>query len=188
MRTSLTLSRYSRSSANQKTVHSENYLNEIVNKTMFTIINVCMKLPITEPAEDLNEAFNVHKVKCNILKDCWKRTVKKKVVPLSNTGTCEDMYKLFDDQILGLIHYIVKNNVLPRSDNNNKFFCTQITNTANRILPLIACDFNVRYPTKTNTEFVVRMPFSKNCKSLLQSCTDIFQIKNKLSLFSCLFG
>uniref|UniRef100_A0A1A9ZEV3 Uncharacterized protein n=1 Tax=Glossina pallidipes TaxID=7398 RepID=A0A1A9ZEV3_GLOPL len=173
MTTSLTLSRYSKSWENHKTVQNKNYSNELVNKTIFTIINVCMKLPITDPAEDLNETYNVHQVQCNVFKDCWKRAVKKKVVPLPEKRTCEEIYKSFDDQILWLIRYMVKNNMLPRSDNDNKFFCTQITNTANRILPLIACDFNVRYPTKTNTEFVDLMTIvfrelTERCSGLVQ--------------------
>ncbi|KAL9924979.1 uncharacterized protein ACN2A1_010355 [Glossina fuscipes fuscipes] len=174
MRASLTMSRYSKSWGNQKSVYSENYLDGIVKKTTFTVISVCTKLPITEPAEDLNETYNNYKVQCDIFKDCWKREVKKKTVSLSEERTCEEKYKSFDDQILRLIRHMAENNTLSRPDNNNKsFFCTQITNIVNRILPLIACDFNVRYPTKTNAEFVDLMTIvfrelTKRCSGLVQ--------------------
>uniref|UniRef100_A0A1A9W424 Uncharacterized protein n=1 Tax=Glossina brevipalpis TaxID=37001 RepID=A0A1A9W424_9MUSC len=154
--TSLNLSTSLKSWEGYESFYNKTYHNEILKKTSFAIVTFCMKLPMTNSAEDLNEAYNVNEMQQNIFKDCWRTKVVKRGPPLSKDRTCKEHYKEFDENILRLIHYLDKNNELSTSENKS-FFCSQITNISSRILPLISCDFNERYPTETNIEFVVRL-------------------------------
>lgn len=63
-----------------------------------------------------------------------------------------ESYRQFDDNILHLKKYIAEGK-FTAADEKQKL--CQTRDMCNRILPLIACDFNVRYPTNTNAEFTV---------------------------------
>lgn len=141
-----------------RTSSTERSIDEISKKKPFAIINVCLKLPITEPAENLNVVFNLGEVERNIFNDCWtsdpKCVRRKESIQLLQNRECKQHYKSFDDNILQILNYLVKNNIQSISERPS-YYCGQVKNLVNRISPLIACDFNIRCPTETNIEFVV---------------------------------
>uniref|UniRef100_A0A1A9W430 Uncharacterized protein n=1 Tax=Glossina brevipalpis TaxID=37001 RepID=A0A1A9W430_9MUSC len=136
-----------------KVSNTETSVDEIPKQTTFAIINICLKLPITGPAESLNEIFSLRDIQRDIFNNCWKREPKKISTPLLEGRKCAESYKSFDDSILQIVRYLVQNNIQSITE-NKPFFCAQVKNVMNLILPLIACDFNIRYTTKTNIEFM----------------------------------
>lgn len=68
---------------------------------------------------------------------------------------CEQNYRAFDDLVHEILDYIIINNIKTMND-DKEFFCHQLSNTTNKIMKLVACDFNIKVPTKTNIEFTVR--------------------------------
>uniref|UniRef100_A0A1A9UW01 Uncharacterized protein n=1 Tax=Glossina austeni TaxID=7395 RepID=A0A1A9UW01_GLOAU len=162
---------------------AERPTDQISKKNPFAIINVCLKLPITEPAENLNVVFNLGKVQRDIFNDCWRgdpmSVGKKKSIQLLENRECKKNYKLFDDNILQILNYLIENNIQSISKSKS-YYCGQVKNLVNHILPLIACDFNKRCPTETNIEFVnlTTIVF----RELVGRCYDLTQQITKNSL------
>uniref|UniRef100_A0A1A9WW83 Uncharacterized protein n=1 Tax=Glossina brevipalpis TaxID=37001 RepID=A0A1A9WW83_9MUSC len=134
---------------------------KLQENTPFALIRICLKVPITEPAEDLLDVYNVIEMKRDIFNNCWLKMSSKPTCAITLDRKCQYSYKSFDDSILNLVDFITTNNI--SSVNEDKYFvCKQITNMANCILPLISCDFNIRQPTKTNMEFMLEQKWSNN--------------------------
>lgn len=115
-------------------------------KTTFAIVKICLDKPITDPKQDM---LQIPKTEVN----CKKYPMQEHIKP-TLAEVCEEIYREFDDTILGIIDYILRNNIKSIED-DKQFYCCQLGNVTNRILRLMACDFNVRHPTKTNLEFTV---------------------------------
>uniref|UniRef100_A0A1A9WUQ6 Uncharacterized protein n=1 Tax=Glossina brevipalpis TaxID=37001 RepID=A0A1A9WUQ6_9MUSC len=113
----------------------------------FAIIKICVKTPITEPPRD----FFATGVTDSVYSDCWDTRGAKASLG-GNDEKYKKIYREFDNTIHDLIEYIVTNNLYNTKDKN--YFCGQVCNVANRVLPLLAFDFNTRFPTETNIEFV----------------------------------
>uniref|UniRef100_A0A1A9ZEV4 Uncharacterized protein n=1 Tax=Glossina pallidipes TaxID=7398 RepID=A0A1A9ZEV4_GLOPL len=142
-----------KSSQRNKTSNFEKSDEKITAKTTFAIIKVCLKCPLTEPPEDLNKVFNLLHVQRNIINDCWKGEATKPTISQNEEWKCEENYKLFDDNMRQIVRYLIEYNIKSISESKS-YYCGQVKNVMDRILPLIACDFNIRCPTKTNIQFV----------------------------------
>ncbi|XP_065364699.1 uncharacterized protein LOC135957823 [Calliphora vicina] len=120
------------------------------NKIPFAIIQICLNTPITNPTQDMNESSN-HKKQRRKYGQCTASILTKP--NQSNLPTkCEQNYRAFDDLVREILDYIIINNIKTMND-DKEFFCHQLSNTTNKIMKLLACDFNIKVPTKTNIEF-----------------------------------
>uniref|UniRef100_A0A1B0ASD1 Uncharacterized protein n=1 Tax=Glossina palpalis gambiensis TaxID=67801 RepID=A0A1B0ASD1_9MUSC len=119
----------------------------------FAVIKICLKVAVTEPAEDLNICLNVIDVETEIYKICRTRFTRSKRAPqCRDEKACEKNYSEFDKTVLQMIDTYIRTNLhskLRHECSSSPIF----TDMINGLLPLIACDFNVRFPTKTNVEF-----------------------------------
>lgn len=132
---------------------TENDKESLIYKPTFAIVKICLKKALTEPLEDLNHNLNYTEIKRELYKSCAvKRTTSDSEENLEKM--CEENYRCFDDSINQLIESIDKQNAADFEKDGSEF-CTAVANMSNRLLPLIACDFNRRIPTKTNIEFSV---------------------------------
>lgn len=127
---------------------------EVQEKTTFALIKICLKAPITEPADDLLDVYNVITMKRDIFKNCWLKPPCKPLCSTSLEKKCAYSYKSFDDAVLELIKFIRAHNIYAINDDKH-FHCEQVRDMSDRILALISFDFNVRQPTNTNMEFTV---------------------------------
>lgn len=123
------------------------------NKIPFATLQICLHSPITNPCQEIN-ANSYQQPKIN--KFCQQPTILPKTNQFSLRSNCEYNYKSFDDLILEIMDYIVKNNI-ETIDDDKEFFCHQVGNMNNKIMKLLACDFNIKTPTKTNIEFTVSL-------------------------------
>uniref|UniRef100_A0A1A9UW04 Uncharacterized protein n=1 Tax=Glossina austeni TaxID=7395 RepID=A0A1A9UW04_GLOAU len=115
-------------------------------KPVFAVIRICIKMPITEPPRD----FSASEMADTIYKTCWQTKVPIEALG-ANDESYEKSYRDFDNTVYELFDRIASNNLYNTKDRN--YLCGQILNVANRVLPLLACDFNIRYPTTTSIEF-----------------------------------
>lgn len=99
----------------------------------------------------MNDIFDQNKNKYD---QCAPKITKAPQISLHNK--CAQNYKSFDDIIIGIFDYINRNNIKAMSD-DKEYFCHQTGNLTNKIIKLVACNFNIKIPTKTNTEFTVRV-------------------------------
>lgn len=121
-------------------------------RTTFAILNFCLLTPITEVPELISK-FNTDSNKKESLKTC-KPIKSDPKIGLSLSMKAEQCYQEIDEIFENLINYIIKKNINQTLD-AKEYFCCQLGNIVNKIIKLIASDFNIRIPTKTNTEFVV---------------------------------
>uniref|UniRef100_A0A1A9W432 Tetratricopeptide repeat protein 18 n=1 Tax=Glossina brevipalpis TaxID=37001 RepID=A0A1A9W432_9MUSC len=112
----------------------------------FAIVRICIKTPITQPPRD----FFTSEMTDSIYRNCWPIKGLKMALG-SNDEKYERSYREFDNTIYDLINYIVKNNLYNTIGQDS--FSEQVSNVANSVLPLLAYDFNIRFPTETNREF-----------------------------------
>lgn len=117
-------------------------------KPVFAIITICIKTPITEPSGD----FFASKMTDTIYRTCFQTKVPKEALG-ANDDSYEKSYRDFDNTVYALVDCIISNNIHNTKDRN--YPCEQTLNVTNRVLSLLACDFNIRYPTTTSIEFAV---------------------------------
>lgn len=138
----------------EKEANEKGSSEEIEKGPTFAIVTICMKVAITEPPQDLNQIYNVTKTKREIYKSCTM-SVPPKRTRGSKEMECEEAYRSFDDSIYQLVDLITNNNGKLNGD-NNYVYCTHSSNIMNRILSLMACDFNQRVATKNTIDFTVK--------------------------------
>ncbi|KNC30036.1 hypothetical protein FF38_03061, partial [Lucilia cuprina] len=132
---------------------SQNKFNaqELTNKKIpFAIIQFCLNSPITNPLQVISRATG-HKSKRHKYSHCTT-TILTKTIQKDLSVKCEENYRDFDDLIREILDYMIIHEIKTLND-DNEYFCHQLGNLANKIMKLVACDFNIKTPTKTNIEF-----------------------------------
>ncbi|KAM7350289.1 uncharacterized protein ACRADG_008901 [Cochliomyia hominivorax] len=119
-------------------------------KIPFVVVQICLSNPITNPPQNMLE--NLKQKRTHHKYDHCSIALTTKTAPKSLQSICEEKYKDFDDLIREIMDYMIRSHVKIFKDNND-YFCCQLSNMTNKIIKLVACDFNVRIPTKTNIEF-----------------------------------
>ncbi|XP_075153128.1 uncharacterized protein LOC142226796 [Haematobia irritans] len=123
-------------------------------KVPFAIIHIGLDKSITDPIQDIidkptTKAHSLVRYSPMYQQEQQRRYSSQ---PLSEY-IIDELYCGFDKAIVGMIDYILRNNIKSAED-NKQFFCSQKGNLTNRILRLVAVDFNRRRNTKTNLEFM----------------------------------
>lgn len=149
----------------------------------FAVIRICLKVPVTEPAEDLNIRFN--DIETDIYKICRTNFTRSKRAPqYMDEKVYEKSYYEFDKTVLKMVDTYIRTNLHSKL-RHEYFSCSIVSDTINSLLPLIACDFNVRFPTKTNVEFTVNQSFPQSISLLhlsIQSLHSFFAESNDSGL------
>uniref|UniRef100_A0A1A9UW05 TPR_REGION domain-containing protein n=1 Tax=Glossina austeni TaxID=7395 RepID=A0A1A9UW05_GLOAU len=128
----------------------------------FAVIKICLKVPVTEPAEDLNIRFHVVDIETEIYKICRTSFMRSKRYPqYRDEKICEKSYREFDKTVLKMVDTYIRTNLHSKLGREYSS-CPIVSDTINTLLPLIKCDFNVRFPTKTNVEFTLKKMYSKS--------------------------
>uniref|UniRef100_A0A1I8PHY7 Tetratricopeptide repeat protein 18 n=1 Tax=Stomoxys calcitrans TaxID=35570 RepID=A0A1I8PHY7_STOCA len=125
-------------------------------KFPFAIIQICLDKPITDPIQDIIEVAKPSLYHRQLFKCPRKQRQKKYALETPMEIIREDSYREFEDTILGMVLYILQNNIQSAHE-DKQFYCSQLGNISNRILRLVACDFNRRQQTNTNLEFTKLM-------------------------------
>lgn len=140
-------------------------------KTTFAIVKICAKVAITEPPQDLNQLFNVTATKREIFKSCSIAAPPKLLRNITELEH-EEAYRCFDDSVYQLVDSIIRNNGKTNKD-TGYYYCSYASNIMNRILSLLACDFNRRVVTKTTVDFTVilnrNLVYSKKKNELINN-------------------
>ncbi|XP_037824055.1 uncharacterized protein LOC119612332 isoform X2 [Lucilia sericata] len=124
---------------------------ELTDKNIpFAIIQFCLHSPITNPIQEMNQPTG-HKSKRHKYSHCTT-TILTKTTQKDLAIKCEENYRDFDDLIREILDYMIINQIKTLND-DNEYFCHQLGNLANKIMKLVACDFNIKTSTKTNIEF-----------------------------------
>uniref|UniRef100_A0A1A9WUQ5 Tetratricopeptide repeat protein 18 n=1 Tax=Glossina brevipalpis TaxID=37001 RepID=A0A1A9WUQ5_9MUSC len=134
-----------------------------VGKPIFAVVKICVQVPITDPPQDANVLFNnIDPINIDMTRDvyqsCGAAKIRDSLFP-TGEAQCVRSYQEFDDNVLKLRENITAGNLFPTDKDDKEKLC-QTPDMSNRILSLIACDFNVRYPTNTNRDFVLKDQFS----------------------------
>uniref|UniRef100_A0A034VYE3 Uncharacterized protein n=1 Tax=Bactrocera dorsalis TaxID=27457 RepID=A0A034VYE3_BACDO len=144
-------------------------------KITFGIVNICILQPITE-CQMTRDLFRKH-LTPEEMKTCAPKTSAAEIIPEKvKVDICEENYKHFDAQMHTLIDYIIRKEIQQIEDSKG-FLCCQKNELTQKIMKLIACDFNIRVPTKNSTEFANLMTFVY--KNLEKRCFEILQKTQK---------
>ncbi|XP_073826825.1 uncharacterized protein [Musca autumnalis] len=157
----------------RSTMQSNN--TTVKEKVPFAIVKMCLQKPITEPKENM-----IHVPKSEIKSSKFVRCPRKtknsqQIVEQNIKDICEETYRSFDETILDMADYILRNNIKTIGD-DKRFYCSQLGNLSNKMLRLIACDFNRRVPTQTNIEFenlmtMVYQELSDRIYNIIMQCS-----------------
>ncbi|XP_067625298.1 uncharacterized protein [Eurosta solidaginis] len=136
----------------------------------FGIVSICTLQPITENITIQNTLGGKS---MEIAKICVpEKYLKNSSRNKSNQNLCAESYKSFDADITKLTDYLIRKEV-QNFDDAKGFLCCQKNNLTQKIMKLIACDFNVKVPTKDTIEFSNLMTYVY--KSLENRCYEFLK-------------
>lgn len=135
-------------------------------KIPFATLKICLSKPITDPLQDM-----IHMSKSEMKYEKFNKCnrIKRLPEPMNYGNICEENYHCFDESIRTIVDYMMRNNIKCIAD-DRQFYCSQLGNMTNKIIRLVACDFNDRVSTETNIEFTVsnRIQCNINIRYLIQ--------------------
>ncbi|XP_061389915.1 uncharacterized protein LOC133325102 [Musca vetustissima] len=143
-------------------------------KVPFAIMKIYLQKPITQPIENMTH-IPKSEIKCSEFIRCPKKIGIHEITKETIKTIREEAYRNFDDTILEMADYVLRHNIRTMQD-DRQFYNSQLSNLSNKILRLVACDFNRRVPTHNNIEFsnlmtMVYQELSQRIYGIIMECS-----------------